>query len=74
MARYVFDYRKLKGRITEVYGSRKKFAEAMGSSPATISNKLSNKSYFTQKDIQKAADLLGLTSGSIASYFFAPKL
>lgn len=74
MKRYIFDYRKLKGRIKEIFGSQKKFAEAMGISTATLSNKLSNKVFFTQKEIQEAAVLLELSSGSISTYFFTVKL
>lgn len=74
MERYVFDYRKLNGRIHEVFESRKEFAKSMGISETTISKKLSNKVYFTQKEIEKAADILGINRGMITAYFFTLKL
>ena len=74
MERYVFDYRKLNGRIYEICGSQKMFAKSMGMSAATISNKLTNKSYFSQKEIQKANEILDLKPGSISEYFFTRKL
>ena len=70
MARYVFDYSKLIGRIYEVLGSRKKFAESMGMSEATLSLKLSSKSYFNQKEIEKAVGILNINRGMITAYFF----
>lgn len=33
----MFQYSKLKGKIVEIFGSQKKFAEAMGLSERTIS-------------------------------------
>ena len=42
----MFDYRKLDGKITEVYKTQYKFAEALGISKASISAKLNNKTDF----------------------------
>lgn len=70
MERYVFDYRKLNGRIHEVFGNRKEFAKSMGISAATLSKKMTNKTYFTQKEIEKAADVLDINRGMINAYFF----
>lgn len=71
MEKYVFDYRKLNGKIVEVFGSQKEFAKAMGISVASVSNKLTNKAYFTQKEIEKAADVLDIGKGAISTYFFS---
>ena len=70
MDRYIFDYRKLNGRIIEVCGSKKEFAKSMGVSTVTISKKLSNKAYFSQKEIEKAKEVLHLENGSVSAYFF----
>ena len=74
MERYIFDYRKLDGRIHEVCGSHKQFAKLMGVSATTISNKLTNKVYFSQEEIQKAGEILSLKPGSVSEYFFTIRL
>lgn len=74
MKRYVFDYRKLDGRIHEMCGSHKKFANLMGISATTISNKLTNKVYFTQEEIQRACEILCLKPNYVSEYFFTIRL
>ena len=71
MERYVFDYRKLNGRIHEVCGSQKAFAEAIGISTVSLSRKMKNKAYFSQKEIEKSKEVLQLEPGAVAAYFFA---
>ena len=70
MERYIFDYRKLKGKIVEVFGSQKEFAKAMGINPVSMSKKLTNKAYFSQKEIEKAKEILNLGRGTADTYFF----
>ena len=65
-----YDYSKLKGRIVEVYGNQKIFAEAMDWSERTCSLKLSNKVYWKQPEISKAAELLSIIPDDIQDYFF----
>ena len=74
MERMSFDYSKLNGRIREKYGTQKKFAEAIGMNPATISMKLTNKRYFDQPDIVRSVDALEIAPGEVTTYFFTPKL
>ena len=71
MDRVIFDYSKLNGRIREKAGTQKKFAESMGLSSATISAKLTNKTYFDQVEIKRAAKILDIDPGDISLYFFA---
>lgn len=71
MDRVVFDYSKLNGRIREKTGTQKKFAESMGLSSATISSKLTNKTYFDQIEIERATKILDIDPGDISLYFFA---
>ena len=71
MERVIFDYSKLNGRIREKTGTQKKFAESMGLSSATISSKLTNKTYFDQIEIERAAKILDIDPGDISLYFFA---
>lgn len=65
-----FDYRVLNGKITEKFGSQKEFAKALGTSERTLSLKLNNKVYFTQKEMIKVIELFGDTTESIEVYFF----
>lgn len=65
-----FCYDKLKGKITEKYGTRDRFAEAMGFSSATLSAKLNNKSEWTQEEVVDAVKVLGLQWADIPAYFF----
>ena len=69
-----FDYRKLKGKIIEIYGNHYSFAKAMGWSERTLSLKLNGKRVWTQKDICKAAELLGIPESDIQTYFFKIKV
>lgn len=64
----VFDYRKLQGRIKEVFGSQSAFADAMGISVSGLSQRLGNKTHFSQSEIFRAVNLLGLTNAD--EYFF----
>lgn len=74
MDKLVFDYSKLRGRIVERYGYTKDFAEAIGIAPTSLSLKLNNKGYFSQTEIKRSIDALGIEPGSVASYFFAVRL
>lgn len=65
-----YDYSKLKGRIIEICGSYRNFANKMGTSERTVSLKLNNKLYFKQSEIEKAVKILKLDSKDIQPYFF----
>lgn len=65
-----YDFRKLRGKIIEVFGKQEAFAKAIGLSERTISLKLNNERYFKPCEISKAIDLLGLTLADIPEYFF----
>lgn len=65
-----FNYNKLKGKITEKYGTQAAFAQVMGISERTLSLKLNNKIYFKQDEISKAASLLKFNDDEICEYFF----
>ncbi|WP_270245740.1 DUF739 family protein [Lactococcus lactis] len=68
------DYSKLKGRIKEKYGSQQDFAKAIGLSEKIISDKLNNKSYWKQSDIDFATELLDIKKEDIGIYFFNKKV
>ena len=69
-----FDYRKLRGRIIEKYGSQTGFAKAMGWSERTLSLKITGNRPWKQPDICKAIELLELTEEDIPLYVFTPKV
>lgn len=66
----LFDYRKLRGRIIEKYGSQSKFVKAFGVSSNTFSQKMNNKVRFTSDDIVKMTRLLEISTCDIGPYFF----
>lgn len=69
-----FEYAKVKGKIKEKFGTQADFASAMGLSATTISDKLNNKSPWTQKEIDSACVLLGIEPVDIPTYFFTTKV
>lgn len=64
------DYRKLKGRIIEKYGSQTAFAKAIGLSERSLSLKLNNIRDWKQPEIIKAMELLTIPENALRDYFF----
>lgn len=71
-----FDYSKLRGRITEKFGSIKAFAEAYGLSNVTMSKKLNGKVAISPEDIMKMStpELLDIQPSEYHLYFFVKKV
>ena len=67
-------YSKLRGKIREVFGTQEAFAEAMGISTVTISQKLNGKVEWKTSEIVKACELLGVPLADNAEYFFMRKV
>lgn len=65
-----FDYSKLLGRIKEYGFTQERIASEAGMSVSTLSFKLNNKAFFTQREIRKICDLLGIEATEIGVYFF----
>lgn len=65
-----YNYRKLLGKITEVYMTQGAFADALGLSERSLSLKLNNKVRFKQDEISKACSLLGIKLEEVSAYFF----
>lgn len=63
-------YPKLRGKIVEVYGNQRAFAEALEVSEQTVTAKLNGRFDFSQKDILKWCDLLGINTEDVSDYFF----
>lgn len=67
-----FDYRKLRGKIVEVYGSVTNFCDATGKNRSATSAKLTNGGSMRQEEIVQYATALGIADTELADYFFAP--
>ncbi|MBO7250846.1 MAG: DUF739 family protein [Clostridia bacterium] len=67
----MFNYSKLLGRIKECGLNQEKLAAALDKDKSTISAKLNNQSYFTQKEIDEICKILDIPNEAIVDYFFA---
>ncbi len=70
MASIKLNYSKLRGRIKEKLGTEGSFAKAIGRSQNYITKVFQGKSFFTQADVCKSADILGIDQDDIGLYFF----
>lgn len=68
-----FDYSKLRGIIREKYKTQGAFADELGISAASLSDKLNEKSDFSHGEITLACDKLGIPYDRISEYFFCEK-
>lgn len=66
----LMDYSFLRGKIIEKSKSISVFAKQLGISNQELSNKLNNKSSFTQEQIGKTIDILGLNENETCKCFF----
>ena len=67
-----YDYSLLDSRITQIFGTQRKFAKAMGLSERSLSLKRNGIRPWTQPQIDKACNILGIADDEIHSYFFTP--
>lgn len=65
-----FNFRKLRGKIIEKYGSIENFSKAYGKSKQAVSMKLNNKIAISSKDIIKMSKMLDINRDEIGDYFF----
>ena len=63
-------YPKLSGKIREVCGTQCKFADMMGLSNQQITRLVGGKTYWNQKYILTACDILNIDIEDIPAYFF----
>lgn len=63
-------FSKLRGKIKEVFGNNKNFAEAMEMDLSSLSAKLNKKSSFKREEIEKACELLNIPIEDVYLYFF----
>lgn len=69
-----YDYSKLDGKITEIFGTRGNFAKAMGMSERSLSLKMTCQRPWKDTQISKAVQLLGILQHEIGEYFFKLKV
>lgn len=68
------DYRKLKGKIKEVFDTQEAFAKAMGLSYTSVNQKVNDKVEWSSSEIAKACNLLHIPLTEAHIYFFTPKV
>ena len=69
-----FDFQELKGRIKGKFELQSDFAKAVGMSPVSLSGKLNNKVPFTQPEMNRICDALGIDKEFIPILFFKEKV
>ena len=69
-----FDYSKLNGKIKEVFNTQDKFANALGIGRVSLSQRLNNYLDFSQAEIYKSCEILGIEENKIPEYFFTLKV
>lgn len=65
-----FEYRKLRGRIVEMFGTYGSFADKINVSMVTVSNKLRGVTQFSQDDIVLWCEALEIPLDESGVYFF----
>lgn len=68
------DYRKLKGKIKEVFDTQDAFAKALGLSYTSLNFKINDKRDWTVSEIMKACELLNIQLSDAHLYFFNRKV
>ena len=69
-----FDYRKLRGRIVEKYGTQGAFSKAVKLSENSVSRKINGIKSFSREDILRWCELLDIDRDDIGIYFFTQKV
>ena len=66
-----FEYKELRLKVLERYGTLSAFAEALGCSVANVSKKFQTGSTFSGRTMDKWANALGIERSEYMRYFFA---
>lgn len=67
-------YGKLKGKIREVFGTQKAFADAIGLSVVAVNQRLNGKVQWKTPEIAKACEVLHIPLVHAWQYFFTLKV
>lgn len=65
----MYDYRKLRGLITEYYGMLGKFAKVINMGTTTLHSRLGGYTFFDQSEIEMIAKMLNLNSDGVNDVF-----
>lgn len=68
------EYRKLRGRIIEKYGTLNAFFETLDISRVQASKKINGNAGFSQDDIWDWCNRLDISTDEIGSFFYAHKV
>ncbi len=73
-----YDYSMLRGRIRELFGSEKNFAERLRKTDVTMStgtfnSRINGYTYFKQPEIETICELLNIDLKEVKIYFFTQK-
>ena len=69
-----WEYNKLRGKIKETCGTQNRFAGRLGIGRVSLSQRLNNQLEFSQDEIFKSCDILGIDVSDIPTYFFTRKV
>jgi transcriptional regulator with XRE-family HTH domain len=69
-----WEYNKLRGKIKETCGTQDRFARRLGIGRVSLSQRLNNQLEFSQDEIFKSCDILGIDANDIPAYFFTKKV
>lgn len=74
MEAVVYNYSKLKGKVREVFGNNKEYADYLRISEAYLYEKYKSNSYFNQNQIEKTMQAFEEQPEMIMAYFFTKKV
>lgn len=74
MESLTYDYSKLDGRITEIFGTRKSFATSIGRTEKTVSLKMNNRVPWDQDEMILSCKALNIPIERMGEYFFNLKV
>ena len=69
----MYNYQKLRGLITEYFGTLGKFANAINMGTTTLNSRLNGTTYFDQVEIELIAEKLHLSFDDVNLVFFTHK-
>lgn len=64
-------FRRLRGKIVEVFDTQSAFADKIGVTEQTVTAKLNGRSEFSRTDIVTWSNALGISNEQVGYYFFA---
>lgn len=70
----IWEYNMLRGKIREVCETQDNFADKLGIGRVSLSQRLNNKLEFSQGEMFKACEILGIPLKELSAYFFTPKV